>query len=235
MNTGRRSRCHLKMSTTTTMSVPGIELVQINQREHLASSPTPSTHMHHAPHRNQNQIPSQDHNHTTEASSYSPPTLALTAHGTSSPPPIPSIRLTASTGQNHPSPTKGEGPHSPDGSVGNASLRQTTSGPPSPAPLSTQSTLTPPSISSENPSQNYNPLPSCDDLFPLSRIFKTDSIHYQRTRHLLGKVFSLTTIVVTLLGVFIYSMRAYVIAKWTSAKDFWEYCNSPSVSYTICD
>ena len=223
------------MSATATMSVPGIELAQMGRREHPAPSPTSSLQSTPPPHRDHSHRPSQDQTHATEAPNSLPSIIPLVAQETRSPILIPTVRLTTSTEQTHSSSITSEGHRTPDGNVENASLRQAGSGPPSPVPLSTQSTLVPPSISSVRTSQTNLPPSSFEALFPqLSRIVKTDSIHYQRTRHVLGKIFSLMTIVVTLLGVFIYSMRAYVLAKWTSAKDFWEYCNSPSVSPSSC-
>ena len=224
------------MSATTTMAVPGIELAHVSQREYQIpkSTSTPSPHRPQTPHRDLTHGTHRDQSSSNETPNPPPQTIALAAHEPNTQTPIPTVRLTASTGQNNSHTIAGGSDHTIDASLENASQWQAGSGPPSSALLSSQSTLVPPSISSVHTSQTRDSPSSFEILFPrLSRIFKADSIHYQRTRHLLGKVFSLTTIVVTLLGVFIYSMRAYVLAKWTSAKDFWEYCNAPSVSPSL--
>ena len=223
------------MSATATMAVPGIELAHVGHGEHhtLKPLPTPSPQRPQTPHREQIHETHRDHsNSSARAPSSSPQTIALAAQEPNTQASIPTVRLTTSTEQNGSCATAGGSNNTSDASQESASLRQAGSEPPSPALLSSQSTLVPPSISSVHTSQTNHTPSSFEFLFPgLSRLIKADSIHYQRTRHVLGKIFSLTTIVVTLLGVFIYSMRAYVLAKWTSAKDFWEYCNAPSVSH----
>ena len=215
------------------MAVPGIELAHVTSKAHRIPNPSPthSPQKPHTPHREADDGTRRDHSASSETSNPPPQTIALAAQETNTQAPIPTVRLTMSTEQNNPHATTGGSNHTPDASSENTSLRQAGSEPPSPAVLSSQSTLVPPSISSAHTLQAQHSPSSFEILFPrLSRVIKTDSIHYKRTRHVLGKIFSLTTIVVTLLGVFIYSMRAYVLAKWTSAKDFWEYCNAPNVS-----
>ncbi|MCJ1313874.1 hypothetical protein MMC25_007554 [Agyrium rufum] len=99
-------------------------------------------------------------------------------------------------------------------------------------PLLRQSTIAAVAAASANNTPSLSPSPAATGATSPSSSgnsastlsSRSDSIHYKRTKRMVSKIISLATIIVTLLGVFVYSLRSYYLAKWTAAKDFLEYC-----------